>query len=168
MLGITACHSGPYPVSSPYYSIPTGSTVVLKQTLKIPANTARVYIQYGEPLKEVDQYEAHCWYYSWKVLDTPQFVHADTFTITSVQHSEEVVSLDVPIQLASLSIAHLQPAFASATAIEYKTIITIHSQKQPDIRQLICNHWEDPSDARHLTFAEISSVLGDITTIKLK
>ena len=159
LLLITACQSGPYPYDSPYYRIPVGSRIEVKQVLTIPANRARVYFQYGKSVQqhEVDQYFAHCWFLSWEVPDKKQTIKPGTFIVTRVQEFEDYVFRRKTMLLATSRNVQIKGAHDSLTAIEYLTELTIHSAEQPNIRKLVCNHWEDPSDARHLTLADIRS-----------
>lgn len=169
IMALTSCTAGPYSVSSPYYRIPAGSRLVLKQTLTIPPNSARIYIQYGKVItpKERDQYYAHCWFLSRKVLDTAQIITPDTFIVTKTQKYEDDVQIQGAYLLASLHGATMKTSDGGPTAVEYSTTLTIHSDTQPDINQFVCSYWEDPLDAKHLTVAEIRKTLGDIADIQL-
>lgn len=168
-LALTGCATAPYPVSSPYYHIPAGSRLVLKQMLTIPPHSARIYIQYGKVItpRKRDQYYAHCWFLSRKVLDEAQFIAPDTFIITGTKKFEDYVQPQTEIRLASLADLASRRSDNGPTAIEYSTVLSIYSDSQPDIFQFICNHWEDPYDAEHLTVAEIEKTLGEIATIEL-
>lgn len=167
---ITACAtSGPYPASSPYFNIPAGTLLHLQQSLTIPPNTGRVYIQYGKVIsnKEKQQYYAHCWFLSHKVLDTAQTINPDTFVVTGSQKLEDVIQQESIYRLASLITVRRSYSNTSITALEYTTRLNIHSDKQPDIIQFLCSYWEDPLDAKHLTIAEMQKALGDIVRIEL-
>ena len=165
---LTACQSGPYPVSSPYYRIPAGSRLIVNQAVTIPPNQARVYIQYGKVIspREKKQYYAHCWFLSRQVLTEAQVIRPDTFVITEIKKYEDIVSDSTPIQLASLAGMRVDSG-AAIMAIEYSTVLSLESKTQPDIIRFVCNHWEDPLDAKHLTVAEMQKTLGDIATIEL-
>ena len=175
VLLLTACATEPYPVSSPYYQIPPGSQVILKQALTIPPNQARSYIQYGKVIraKDKEKYYPHCWFLSWKALDTAQTIKPDSFTVLKTQKFEEVIQIHSPFMLASLH-GSIGTGFGigmnqddgGPTAVEYSTQLTIHSDAQPDIRQFVCSYWEDPVDGEHLTVAEIQKALGDIAQIQ--
>jgi len=169
ILLLTACATGPYPVTSPYYQVPTGSRVELKQTLTIPPNRARTYMQYGRVVtaKQKDQYYPHCWFLSWKVFNRAQVIKPDIFIVTKAQKFEEVIQIPGPYLLASLhgSIGLRQDG--GPTAVEYSTRLSIHSDAQPDIQQFVCSYWEDPVDGKHLTVAEMQKALGDIAEIQL-
>jgi len=166
---LDGCATGPYPVTSSYYRIPAGSRLLLKQTLTIPPNRARVYIQYGKVVsaKKKDQYYAHCWFLSSKVLDTAQIITPDTFIVTKTQKYEDDVQIQGTYLLAGLHGVTGTHSDGGPTAVEYSTTLTIHSDTQADIIQFVCSYWEDPLDAEHLTVAEIQKTLGDIATIEL-
>ena len=170
-LFLTACATGSYPVTSPYYRIPPGSQVLLKQALTIPPNQARVYIQYGKVIKAKDKekYYPHCWFLSWKSLDTEQTIKPDTFTVIKTEKFENVVQTPTWYQYAGIygGIGLGMKQDDGPTAVEYTTQLTIHSDTQPDIRQFACNHWDHPVDGEHLTVAEMQKALGKIVEIKL-
>ena len=162
---LVSCASGPYPVSSPYYRIPEGSRIVLKQRLTILPNRARIYIQYGKVVtaKEKDQYYPNCWFLSRKLLDTPQVIEPGVFTITKTKKYEDHVHRNNFIQLAGLNVV----SDGGLTAIKYTTELSIHSDKQPDIFRFSCSYWEDPLDAEHLTVEQIQRTIGDIAAIEI-
>ena len=166
---LSACASGPYPVSSPYYQIPSGSQLVLKQQLIIPANTGSVYIQYGKAVsdRDKDQYYAHCWFTAWTISSKPGAIEPDIFIVNSTRQEEYYVSLQMPVILASIHPFIISGLLFNDTPIEYSTVLSIHSDKQPDIRRFTCSHWEDPSDATHLTVAQINQALGEVAELKL-
>ena len=178
---LTACVSGPYPVTSPYFKIPTGSQVEIRQPLTIPPNRARVYLQYGKVVseKDKDRYQPHCWFLSWKILEMPQIIDIDTFSVVESQKDEEIVRNAPNIKLASNSPRGsagvgistggiMDPLGGSAPlAVVYTTQIHIHSDRQPDIRMLECSHWDDPSSGEHLTIAQMQSALGQLATIRI-
>ena len=169
LLVLSACTTGPYPVSSPYFQIPPGSKLVLKQELTIPPNAGRVYIQYGKVVtpKEKDSYHAHCWFLSWEVLDTTQLIKPDTFIVTNSQQIEGVVMRDINIQLAMNGVGIGMNEGGGPMALEYSTEMNIRSDKQPAIRRFVCSHWENPLDAKHLTVAQMQKALGQIAQIQL-
>lgn len=171
VVSLAACSSGPYPITSPYYVIPAGSQLVVKQELTIEPNAGRVYIQNGKVVtpKEKNQYYPHCWFLSWVVTDAAQTIKPDTFFITATRKNEDIVqSTSTKYLAAATAISGVFGAGGGRpTAIEYSTELTIHSEKQPDIRRLVCSYWENPEDARHLTVADMQKTLGEIAEIKI-
>ena len=168
-LFMISCAGGPYPASSPYFQIPAGSQLILKQELQILPNTGRVYIQYGKVTKDksVDRYYPHCWLSSRKISNKPATIQPDTFTISRSIKDKFYVHSDKPLLFASAKSVFDLSASSSSSSIEYMTIMSIHSDKQADIHEFTCSHWEDPSDAYHLTVEQMNRTLGSIAEIKL-
>jgi hypothetical protein len=167
-LSLAACSTGPAPVTSPYFRIPAGSKLVLKQALTIQPNAGRVYIQYGKVVtsKEKDDWHAHCWFLSWNVLDSAQVIKPDTFIITHSQQLEDVALRQTPQQYAMNGLG-IGTNDGGPMALVYSTEMRIHSDTQPGIRRFVCSHWEDPNDAKHLTVAEMQKTLGQIAVIQI-
>lgn len=180
---LASCATGPYPVTSPFYQIPAGSAVELTQELNIPPNRARVYLQYGKVVteKEKDRYQAHCWFLSWKLLETQQTIKPDIFTVVRSQKNEDLVRNLSKIKLASnladsdtspssgkLARRVIDPLGGDAPiATEYTTQMYIHSDRQPDIRLLECSHWDDPHSGEHLTLEQMQTALGEFAKIRI-
>lgn len=168
-LSLAACSTGPVPVTSPYFRIPAGSKLVLKQELIIPPNAGRIYIQYGKVVtpKVKDDWHAHCWFLSWDVRDRAQLIKPDSFNITHSQQLEEVAMHQTSRQFAANGIGIGMTDGGGPMALVYSTEMSIHSDRQPAIRRFVCSHWEDPRGARHLTVAEMQQTLGQIAEIQL-
>ena len=186
-VGLASCAAQQYPVTSPYYHIPPGTRIVLNETLTIPPNSARVYLQYGKVVtpKEKDRYQANCWFLSWKLQNSPQIIHPDTFIVTQSQKNEDYVQNLSNLKFASAAVSAevgvgvgigistgkhgmLDPFSADTPiATEYTTDIYIQSDTQPDIRRLACSHWDDVHTGEHLTVEQMQSALGKIATIQL-
>lgn len=169
-ISLTACSSVPAPITSPYYQIPSGSKLILKRPLRIPPNTATVFIQYGKVVssRQKDNFYAHCWFTSWYVRDQAQVIKPDTFTINDSQQLEDVVSRHTNTMLAMNGPGIGMNEDGGPMALAYSTVMHIHSDKQPDIRRFGCGYWENPDDAQHLTVAEMQKALGNIARIKIK
>ncbi len=165
---ITACANELYPVSSPYFRIPEGSQLYLRQTLTIAPENGRVTLQNGKIVtgSKLDHYYPHCWFVSWVISPTETVIVPDQFIVTASMKYERHVVRQTPLRFAGADYSYRTVMDAGPVAIEYFTELMIHSDKQPNLRQFICSHWEDPSDAKHLTVAEINRTLGDIAELK--
>jgi len=177
---LASCASNPYPASSPYYQIPSGSQIELKQSLSIPPDRARVYLQHGKVVSasEKNRYAPHCWFLSQKLSEDGQVIQPDTFVITSTYKSQDLVQNFSNQMLASnslyvdwkgaieLSSHHRISGGGDALmAVDYISELRIHSDKQPDIQRMGCSHWDDPSMGNYLTLDQMQSALGDIALI---
>lgn len=140
--------------------------LVLNQDLTIPANTTGVFIQGGAVVSasERDQYHPNCRLIVRDLKSSPQVVHADQFDITRMMFNEDYVSKSHPVYAAAGS--KLLLAEGSPSPQDYATIFYLASAKQPNVTELVCAHWEDPTLANHLTPEQIHTTLGDIMTLK--
>lgn len=187
-----ACQSASLPYEdSPYSVIPAGSRLVLERDLTIPAGRASLYIQGGEvrAYAEIDPYRPHCRLEVQKVLATPQVVKADRFVMEKVIY-EEIPRLAsaarAPVRLAAagdLGIAIGEDpagrrprgwpaavAFGMADGSSpwtYATHFRLRSDRQPEVRLLTCQHWDDPALAVHLAVRQIRATLGGIFTLEI-
>jgi hypothetical protein len=165
---VTGCSGDLLTISSPYEKGFAGRHLVLTEPLTIPPNEARVRIQYGKLVRsaDIDQYNAHCWFQSWVVLDTAQIIKPDTFDVIDTQKNEEISKIQTQVLVASTALSSNYFVQGGAAAVEYSTEYTIYSNLQPNIRRLVCNHWQNPSDGAHLKITEIQDTLGEIAKIK--
>jgi len=60
------------------------------------------------------------------------------------------------------SIGMMFSGAASATAEVYTIEMLLHSDKQPDVLRLSCEHWEDPIDGEYLTLDQIKQAVGQV------
>ncbi len=166
---ISACAGGVSSVSSLNFNIPVGTQIIVKQSIRILPESGRVYIQGGKvvALQERDQYEYYCWFLSWKVNETEQIIMPDTFIVSNVRHTDFYVQHFPETQVAMSDFSGKSLlAWGGATATDYVTELSIHSDQQPDIRRLACSYWGDPALGRHITVPEMQSVLGDLVHIE--
>jgi hypothetical protein len=143
--------------------IAAGDKLEVRQAIVIAPDDARVYLQYGQIVskKELKNYYPHCWFVSWERRSNEQQIRPDTFLISRVVRKKAAVTL----KSAGFSFAAL--AFEAGNSFEdYVTELEIVSERQSDIKRLICSHWEDPADARHLTTEEIQKSLGEYAKVK--
>lgn len=170
---LAACQTSRYVGNedSPYYQVPVGSGLTLNQDIEIPPHHVGVYLQDGrmKPLSQINQYYPHCKFEVLKIRDTPQTVHADTFTIEKVvQEITDMVDAG-GIQLAgvSLGIGINMHGGDGASVQTFATRLSLRSAKQPDVYLLSCGQWAYPSEGQHVSIREIRGVLGKIFTLQL-
>lgn len=168
-----ACQTASYEgnENSPYYKVPVGSILILRQDIVIPPRLAGIYLQDGKitPLAQVNQYYPHCKFEVFKLKDTPQTIQADTFPINKVvQETTHSVSLD-RLQLAAVSIGvgiHVGMDDDHSTLETYVTRLDLRSEKQPDVFRLSCGQWAYPPKGQHVTIREIRQALGKVFTLQ--
>jgi len=161
-------------VGTPYLPGPTAHTVVkpgsilkLNKPLTISPREAGVRIQNGKIANDnFDQWQPNCRLEIRDPVTTNQVIEPDDFTITQVGIEYQFVQSE-PIKLAAVGISFAGGG-ASATAERMRTNFFLQSEKQPQVTRLLCQHWENPEDSRHLMLNEIEQALGDFFTFQLK
>ncbi len=174
VLLISACQTAGYQgdENSPYYLVPAGSRLVLNRAITVPENDVGVYIQNGEVARSfwgVKSHYPHCALDLRRRLDTAQTVQPDEFTITRVTQ-ETVYSVHADFtRLARLPFVHVADTDQGdgASYEIYATIMTLRSERQPDVLRLTCAQWQYPPLQRHVTINEMRKTLGDLFTLRL-
>lgn len=144
-----------------YRTISVGNSVIVNQTLAIKPNLARVYFQNGEIQSEqqIDRYYPNCSLEIKTLSSSTQSILPDRFTIYRITVDEEFSRSG--IRLTSL---HFFGGDGPSPE-NWATHFYLRSEKQPDVYRLNCQHWEDPTDARHVTYDEIKKAVGKYISI---
>lgn len=147
---------------SPYYTVPVGSIVDLRQPVAIPSDKVGIYIQGGQRISgQLQAYAPYCRLEVNTLSDTGRTIAPDRFTVTRVRHEVSYVE-------AARAVVPVQQDGGSPPAEIYATLLYLHSDKQPDVRRLRCAHYQyPPVFARHLSIDEIRTALGDIAHLEL-
>lgn len=163
---LAACQSLPATnPASPYYQIPAGSQLVLHQAVTIPAHTAHVFIQGGQllaprRLNPVNQYYPNCKLEVRQPADRAQTIAPDTFIVTRVSQNWYDAGLVFPLY-ASVGDDD------GPSMQNYITTLFLHSERQPQVWRLDCQHWQYPAEAEFLTLAQIRQTLGNVMSVEL-
>jgi len=157
---------------SPYYTVPIGSKLVLREGITIPPQLAGVFLQGGQikPLSQINQYYPYCKFELWKLSDQPQTIRPDEFTITKVtQEITHSVSAG-NVQLAGVSVGigmHIGLGEDGASVQTYATRLNLRSEKQPEVFRLSCGQWAYPATGQHVTIKEMRQALGEVFVLRL-
>jgi len=158
-----------------YRTVPVGTTLILKKEITIPAERYGRFFQGGQPVmsKDVDQYHANCKLMVEHSSDTGQTVPPGSFIIRRIQLEEFVQSRPVKLAAVGFGIGigtgvGLGVGDGSPGMGPYTTIFYLYSEKQPQVKRLICSHWEEAYDAEHLTVTQIRKALGDYFDLVVK
>lgn len=179
--------------ASPYYDIPTGSNVNVRQDIEIPLGWARAHLQGGRvvAMAALRRYEPYCEIEVNDVSATPrQFVRAGSFTIVRVWREQELGAAESGIKLAaSASESTFGFGHASATRFDFSRGIQLgesgrdggsllvlnvvrlilNSPEQLQVRELRCTSgWADQALALYPTVAEMRGALGDLAKIEIR
>ena len=131
-------------VNSRYYSIPSGSKLILHQDLNVPAGKAHINIQHGKAAAGLDNWTVGCELEVRKL--GPGVVTADTFIIRRAEISREWVNRPSTIRF-------------------YRTLY-LKSDTQPNVMQMECQYWSYPMYGDVIPIAEIREALGSVATLE--
>lgn len=157
--------------NSPYYVLPPGTRLVLKQTLTIAPEQVAVWLQDGRVIAANDArvYYPHCKLESRRRLSTPQTVAPDEFIVTRVTraltHSVRLPDATERLHTAlgiGINIGNDGPSVQT-----FATRMDMGSDRQPHVMRMTCGQWAYPHDGQHLTIAEIRHALGSIFELRL-
>lgn len=161
--------------------VPVGSTARLTETIEIPANRAYVYIANGKvmPYKNyntVDVRKPYCRIGFAKPDPGARQIQPDTFRITKIVEREDYHGKLGSPQWARLDRAdvNIQGGFhfgvldfndGGPSIIMYATIMTLHSDRQPGVTELVCGHWDEQGTVEPLKLSEMKTALGNLIVV---
>jgi hypothetical protein len=153
--------------ASPFYSVPADSMLTLNRALTIPANRVAVYMQNGNVLgyNDVDWYQPNCKFELYTMSEQSRTVSADSFRITRVVDEIESSSLQERVQYVSLVVGL---GLDRSYVFNYATMMYLHSDVQPDVYRMTCQHWEDVVDDRYLSIEQMRQAMGEVFTLAIK
>lgn len=175
-LFISACNMpASNPVKTVKETLHIGSTLELTKTIVFPAEHLYIYIKNGELKKfknynTVNIYEPYCTIHLDREREQVYQVLPDQFKVTKFMELERDYG---SILNEKQKIAHRDRFIKMSTGnntgpsiVMYATIIHLHSTKQPDVKKLVCGHWNDSWEIEPLTLQEIRTALGKLIIIK--
>ncbi|MBD3671092.1 MAG: hypothetical protein HUJ29_09995 [Gammaproteobacteria bacterium] len=161
--------------------LPVGATLQLTRTVEVPAGRRFVYIQHGvtvpfKPYNSVNIYVPYCQLMLEESASQTHPIEADRFRVTGVVeyedyvgrrlHGEQYASLDLADARFSGFLGLGGSTDGGPGIIMYATIIGLESVRQPEVKEMVCGHWDDYGVVKPLTLEEFKSALGDLVVIK--
>lgn len=155
--------------------LPVGSTLRLTHILDIPAERSFIYIAHGKvaTLKNyntVDIYQPYCTFHLYDESQQVRQIIPDQFEVTrivewerdfgSIKYKNNTYTNNRAGGLIKTSTRDAGPSI-----VMYATIISLRSTLQPEVKEIVCGHWNDPAEIEPLTLKEMKSALGDLITI---
>lgn len=164
LFGISSCQKIANSDLSYGPELQAGAQLVLHRKLTIPSERASLYIQDGEvrPHKAVDQYYPHCKFEVLDIKTRPQTIEPDTFIIKKITREPDYLGGTQPGRYATAGKFQISDG---SSPYNYATLLYLNSTRQPRVHLLVCSHWEDPTDASHLTLQQIRHTLGSIFSL---
>ena len=145
--------------------------LVLNETITIPPHKASIYIQNGQVFTSagyttVDQYYANCKFELREIETKPREITPDSFTIKRVIFEENLSAQPASLRYALNLSSRMHISSGGLSYVDYATVMMLHSDKQPHVFRLSCQHWEDPNlAADHLSIEQIQQTLGKLFTL---
>lgn len=165
VLGGCATAPTPFDEDSTLYPPPAGSRFTLKQELAIPAHSAHVSLQGGQLVSQsqLNLYQPHCRLDVQDVGELPQSVRPDEFVVSRVyrQNTEQAFLRAGPVRVRRV-MNDGGPGYMT-----YRTVFVLKSARQPQVRQLSCEHWDKAALGNHLSLRQIRAALGDYFAVTL-
>lgn len=171
---LAACQTAAYEgnENSPFYPVPTGSTLTLTRSVTIPADQVAVYLQGGEvvPAGRINQYYPHCKFELIHRRDTGQTVRPDDFEIIKV-----VRETGHSVALAGLQLAQMSVGIGINVGMDrdgsslqtYSTRLMLRSARQPEVFRLSCGQAALPHEGQHVSINEMRKALGNLFRLEL-
>ncbi len=159
LLLLAACQVVDYEGKSRADLIPTGTPIDLRQNLIIPPGQAGVFIP-GTRIGDRYRYDGNCRLEVRTIGETPRTVVADRFTVERiVQEWERFTQRETGLRQVRMDVDG--PAL-----LRFTTALYLHSDRQPGVFRLLCNHLQDSAqNPRYLTADEIRTILTPVMTL---
>jgi hypothetical protein len=151
------------------------ASLELHRDAVVPPERARVFFQEGVVQPGVNEYRPHCELTIRTLVDRPQTIHADRFTVERVSadivhvvtSGDVVVAVNVDFQLTSGGGGGAGGGDGEGRLMKIYTLY-LHSDRQPDVLSLVCGGAFDlPALATRPSIQDIQTALGDYATIEL-
>lgn len=155
--------------ASPFYQVPVGSQIILHQPLEIRPGHTRVFIQRGEVtrFKDLDQYWPHCNFEVRYLLQEPQQIVPDRFTVERVQQGQTEIVGRPHVQVAALNLLAFSRDGGGPPSVARYYDLWLSSEQQPDVMRLRCfDAMDDLPRANLPRYRDIEATLGAIATIE--
>ncbi|MGD8796658.1 MAG: hypothetical protein PVH51_07380 [Thiohalophilus sp.] len=166
---VNACQAPPFSPDSPLSPVPVNSTLVLQESLSIPAGKVSLWFQDGRQRlsRDVDRYEPNCKFETLKMQDSEKTVNPDSFRIYKVVRWDDYAMQPIKLAASGTSMRVLMADGGSVTHLNVTTEMFLRSENQPDVYRLVCSQWEDAADAEHVTINQMRRALGNTFSLKI-
>lgn len=152
---LCACQGMPANISTdPTERVLSGDRVKVIRELTVPAHKASVMLQHGRIVRgSADRFEASCRFVMKAIKNEPQTITPGEFQVIGVRYWEDFVAPDI------------QVPFSGGEFINYEITLRLHSEQQPHVYSLVCQHDDDHIDGLHLKASEMQRALGGFARI---
>jgi len=181
---VSSCSLPPYNPNSVKNLVRVGSSLRSLQPIEIPAGKRYVYIAGGKimPFKNyntVDIYKPYCEFTLREATDEAREVQPDKFVITKIVEWENYYSKRNGMMYAAAGGPNVDIRTGAQTRIGigmwesdgpslimYATIISLRSDNQPQVKEMVCGHWDEAGKVEAITLEQLKSALGQLFVIE--
>jgi hypothetical protein len=168
---LTAC--GPLLIrneAGPDYVPLSNASVELHRDVVVPPERTRVFFQEGVVQPSINEFRPHCELTARDLIDRPQTIHADHFSVERVTSDivHVVASGGVVVAVsADFQLANGGGGDGEGRLMKIYTLY-LHSDRQPQVLSLVCGGaFNLPALASRPTLQDIEAALGDYATLQL-
>lgn len=165
VLIINACKPLLIEDKNSYTQIIADAWIELNEPLTVRMEEGRIFMQSGQIIDqaELDLYTVNCELEMQKLSDTKRIIQPDRFDIKGTSQQSSPIVMARPYQLASLQMIASSPA-----DIKRVWVFLLYSEKQPEVRALICRGPQNSEESAKLpTIDEMQNTLGELITLHL-
>jgi len=154
--------------NSPYYQVPVGSILHIRQRIEIPPGHTRVHLQLGRTTKGRNQFAANCNIEVRRLdNDAVQYVEAEDYQVEQVQHSVEEIAGVAPLRIAALG-SGLASEDNGGSLWVYEGYHLWLSGPDPNLMRLSCRGaYASQERAMPPSIREIRAALGEVMELEL-
>ena len=160
-LALVGCAAGTgYRYPNGQTPLPVINTVTLNAPIEVRADYASEYIQGGQvrPYMTISEYYPHCKFELRTRADTVRTVQPETFAVTGIRRDRFMAGYR-RMMVASSDGGDYNPVMST-------TVISLHSDRHPDVFRLSCSQLDEPYLARHVSLEQMRNTLGDLFTLE--
>jgi hypothetical protein len=151
------------------------ASLELHRDVVVPPDRARVFFQDGMTQPSINEYRPHCELTVRNLVDRPQTIYADHFTVERVSSDivhvvasgGVVVAINVDLQLAIGGGGSDGDGDGEGRLLKIYTLY-LHSDRQVDVLSLVCGGaFNSPALAARPSLQDIATALGGYATLQL-
>ncbi len=151
--------------NSPYFYVPVDSILVLSRPVTIPAKTEHVFFQNNKltPIRDVNRYLPYCEIQVSAARSSAQTIEPDEFVIFKVYQLNKFL-----LAKGGFINAGMRDDSGGEDFEVVATVMELYSERQPEVRRLLCASWGLPQSMSFVTVRMIREQLDGYFDLRLQ